>query len=136
MRVGLGESWTLEANFDYIAVKTPRYNVVNFKRLKIPVDARLGVKTFEGGKHVEIGLHNAAIAASIAVLMLVLRKPIPIAKKEMGGFTLSLPIHKDNTTIPHILAPKIELDGVLSRQGRGLNLHLNELNGILRLSEE
>jgi len=124
----------LEANTDYFALCTERVNLINFKGFKLPVSAKIGIKT-SGQRHFELGLHNPVVSIGTLILMTALKKPIALQRKEVGGFSLSLPAPQGSTP-SNVLQVKPELEATLNRTGGLLpELQLNELNAVLRIRQ-
>jgi hypothetical protein len=124
----------LEANTDYFALCTECVNLINFKGFKLPVSVKIGIKT-SGHKHFELGLHNPVVSIGALILMTALKKPIALQRKEVGGFSLSLP-GPQGSTPSNILQIKPEIEATLNRTGGLLpELQPNEFNAVLRIRQ-
>lgn len=128
------DSMALELNTDYFAVCTEPVNLISFKGFKLPVSAKIGIKT-SGHKHFELGLHNPIVSIGALVLLTVLKKPLALQRKEVGGWSLSLPTTQ-GSILHSVLQVKPELEATLNRTGGLLpELQFNELNAVLRIRQ-
>ena len=134
------EGWAVEANTDMAVVCTPQIDLIPFTdKLSLPIDARLGRDWFNGGQpHIEVGIHNAGVAACLVAVSLATNQPVHLKRKETGGFSVSLPIRfKDGSEVAHTAAARAEIDASLQRrEGRGLELEIHQLNAVLRLRQD
>lgn len=56
--------------------------------------------------------------------------------RQVGGLAVHVPLHVGGLAHGGSLQERVEVDATLRRRGRGLQLQLHKLNGVLRLREE
>ncbi|GAB4823691.1 hypothetical protein N2152v2_010737 [Parachlorella kessleri] len=119
----------LELNNDYFALN--KSFEVRMIGVRIGVDAQVGI-TPRGKPHLSFGIQNLSLVLLGAAVMLYLKKPIHVSRKETGGFSLGLPItgFKGQT---FALQERAQLDLTLQRTQRGLAVNFHELSPVLRL---
>lgn len=104
------------------------------------MSARIGTDFYPGGDgqpHFEVGLHNPTVALGLLAAMLYLEKPVQIKRKEVGGFSVAVPMtFKSGKEVPHTLQQKIGMDATVSRKGRSLKIDFQELNAILCMRQD
>ena len=133
------DSWAVEINSDWAVLCTPKVELLPFTdKFSLPVDLRIGKDFFNGDKpHVEVGLHNGKVAMALLVLSLVKKLPISVKRKEVGGFSVGVPIKfRDGQQVPHTLLGNTQIDATLNRTDHGLKLQFQQLSALLRLRQD
>ncbi|KAL4457500.1 hypothetical protein ABPG75_012365 [Micractinium tetrahymenae] len=95
---------------------------------EVPIDAKVGA-TYSGRPFVQLGIGNLPLALGLAAALLAAGKTISLERKEVGCLAV-------NFSSGYSLQERVEFDARLRREGAGLRLDFQQLNGVLRLKQE
>lgn len=134
------EGWAIECNTDVAYVQTPQVDILPFtERMSIPIDLKIGKAFYNDNQPLlEVGLHNGKVAALLLVAALVKKQPLRLQRKEIGGFSVSVPfkLKGDMKSIPYTLQQRVEIDATLTRDDAGFRLEFDQLNPVLRMWQD
>lgn len=95
---------------------------------EVPLSAKVGA-TYAGKPYVQVSIRNLRVALGLAAALLAAGKTVSLERTEVGLLAVNL-------SGGYSLHERVELDAQLRRKGAGLQLDLQQLNGLLRLRQE
>ncbi|KAL4440714.1 hypothetical protein ABPG77_000423 [Micractinium sp. CCAP 211/92] len=119
---------TLEMNPLWIAVNRDVTLGRKGSWYEVPIAAKLGA-TYSGKPYVQVGIGNLPLALGLAAALLAAGKTVSVERKEVGNLAV-------NFSNGYSLHERVEVDARLQKEGSGLRLDLQQLNGVLRLRQE